>query len=124
MCTGFFVGARVMPLLSNVVVVKGAAKIDLKGVEKVVSVCDKSLTAGAAKIGSSMLGLDGIETVENVKQILSKVQKLEGMMDAGFQRMDHKIEEEFGRSELLIKSRCGVIIQFVIIIGQSFYLFI
>ena len=89
-----------------------------------MSVCDKSLTAGAAKIGSSMLGLDGIETVENVKQILSKVQKLEGKMDAGFQRMDHKIEEEFRRSKLLIKSRCGVIIQFVIIIGQSFYLFI
>ena len=124
MCTGFFVGARVMPLLSNVMVVEGAAKIGLKGVEKVVSVCDKSLTAGAAKIGSSMLGLDGIETMENVKQILSKVQKLEGKLDAGFQRMDHKIEVEFRRSELLIKRRCGIIIQFVIIIGQSFYLFI
>ena len=113
-----------MPLLSNVMVVEGAAKIGLKGVEKVVSVCDKSLTAGAAKIGSSMLGLDGIETMENVKQILSKVQKLERKMDAGFQRMDHKIEEEFRRSELLIKSKCGgVLIQFVIIIGQSFFFF-
>ena len=46
-------------------------------------------------------------------------------MDAGFQRMDHKIEEEFRRLELLIKSKCGgVIIQFVIIIGQSFFFFL
>ena len=52
------------------------------------------------------------------------MQKLEGKMDAGFQRMDHKIEEEFRRLELLIKSkRGGVIIQFVIIIGQSFFFF-
>nr|POE61752.1 hypothetical protein CFP56_72919 [Quercus suber] len=90
-----------MPLLSNVMVIEGATEISLKGVGKIVSVCDKSLTAGVAEIGSSMLGLDGIETVENVKQILSKVQKLEGKMDAGFQRMDHKIEEEPARDKKL-----------------------
>ena len=107
MCTSFFLGAVVMPLLSNVIFVEGAVEIGLKGVGTIVSVRDKSLTAGTAKIGNSMLGLDGIETMENVKQILSKVQKLEGKMDAGFQRMDHKIEEEFRRLELLIKCRCG-----------------
>ena len=68
----FFVGTGVMPLLSNVMVVEGAVEIDLKGVGKIVSVHDKSLTAGTAKIGSSMLGLDGIETMENVKQIYQK----------------------------------------------------
>ena len=94
-------------LYSNVIFVEGAVEIGLKGVSTIVSVRDKSLTAGTAKIGNSMLGLDGIETMENVKQILSKVQKLEGKMDAGFQRMDHKIEEEFRRLELLIKCRCG-----------------
>ena len=80
----FFVGEGVMPLLSNIMVAKSAAKI-----------------------GSLMLGLDGsIENMENAKQILSKMQKLEGKMDAKFQRIDHKIEEEFRRLELLIKSRC------------------
>ena len=107
MCTSFFLGAVVMPLLSNVIFVEGAVEIGLKGVGTIVSVRDQSLTAGTAKIGNSMLGLDGIETMENVKQILSKVQKLEGKMDAGFQRMDHKIEGEFRRLELLIKCRCG-----------------
>nr|POE61751.1 hypothetical protein CFP56_72918 [Quercus suber] len=102
-----------MPLLFNIIVVEDAAEIGLKGVRKIVSVCDKSLTAGAAEIGSSMLGLDGIEIVENVKQILSKVQKLEGKMDAGFQRMDHKIEEKYRKLELLIKSRCEGVMPFL-----------
>nr|XP_023921887.1 uncharacterized protein LOC112033333 [Quercus suber]POE98640.1 hypothetical protein CFP56_66612 [Quercus suber] len=75
---------------------KGAAEMGLKGVGKMVSVRDKSLKAGAAEIGRSMLGLDGIESMENVKQILSQMELLEGKMDAGFQRL-----------ELLIKSRCG-----------------
>ena len=48
-----------MPLLSNVIFVEGAVEIGLKGVGKIVSVRDKSLTAGTAKIDNSMLGLDG-----------------------------------------------------------------
>lgn len=99
----FFVGGGVLPLLSNVMVVEGVAEMALKGAGKMVSVRDKSLKASAAEIGNSMLGLDGIESMENVKQILAKMQKLEGKVDAGFQRMDHKLEEV----ELLIKSRCG-----------------
>ena len=87
----FFVGEGVLPLLSNVMVIEGAAEMGLKGVGKMVSVSDKSLKAGAAEIGSSMLGLDGIESMDNVKQIFSKVQNLEGE----FRKMDHKIEEEF-----------------------------
>lgn len=92
-----------MPLLSNAMVVEGAAEMALKGAGKMVSVRDKSLKAGAAEIVNSMLGLDGIESTENVKHILAKMQKLEGKVDAGFQRMDHKLKEV----ELLIKSRCG-----------------
>ena len=84
-------------------VIEGAAEMGLKGVGKMVSVSDKSLKAGAAEIGSSMLGLDGIESMDNVKQIFSKVQNLEGE----FRKMDHKIEEEFWRLEILIKNTCG-----------------
>lgn len=73
-----------MPLLSNVMVVEGAAEMALKGAGKMVSVRDKSLKAGAAEIVNSMLGLDGIESTENVKHILAKMQKLEGKVDAGF----------------------------------------
>lgn len=92
-----------MPLLTNVMVVESATEMALKGAGKMVSVRDKSLKARAVEIGSSMLGLDGIERMENVKQILAKMQKLEGKVDAESQRMDHKLEEV----ELLIKSRCG-----------------
>ena len=74
-----------MLLLSNVKVVEGAAEMGLKGVGKMVSVRDKSLKAGTAEIGSSMLGLDGIESMDNVKKILSQMQLLEGTVDAGFQ---------------------------------------
>ena len=88
MFTGFFCRRRVLPLLSNVMVVEGTVEMGLKGVGNMVS-----LKAGAAEIGSSMLGLDGIESMENVKQIVSQMQ---GKMDAGFQRL-----------ELLIKNRCG-----------------
>ena len=93
MFIGFFCRRRVLPLLSNVMVVEGTVEMGLKGVGKMVSVHDKSLKAGAAEIGSSMLGLDGIESMENMKQIVSQMQ---GKMDAGFQRL-----------ELLIKNRCG-----------------
>ena len=54
-------------------VVEGTVEMGLKGVGKMVSVHDKSLKAGAAEIGSSMLGLDGIESMENVKQIVSQM---------------------------------------------------
>ena len=85
MFTGFFCRRRILPLLSNVMVVEGTVEMGLKGVGKMVSVHDKSLKAGAAEIGSSMLGLDGIESMENVKQIVSQMQLLEGTVDAGFQ---------------------------------------
>ena len=68
----------------------------------------------AAEIGSSMLGLDSIESMGIVKIFLTKtistkelLLKLEHKMTTEFQRMEQKMDNEFKRMELLIKSTCG-----------------
>ena len=87
------VGEGVMQLLSNLTVAEGIAEMGLKGVGKLVSVQDKSIKDGATEIWNSILGLDCIESMESVKNNLTKTISTEDLL----LKLEHKVDNEFQR---------------------------
>ena len=82
-----------MQLLSNLTVAEGIAEMGLKGVGKLVSVQDKSIKDGATEIWNSILGLDCIESMESVKNNLTKTISTEDLL----LKLEHKVDNEFQR---------------------------